>query len=146
MIIRAYEPRDRDAVESLAPRLCIGIAPWIDATAMLDAIRGWVRASLEDGTVFVAEDEGTVVGFACVGERDHFTGLRLAHVGELVVAEDSESRGVGRALMAAVESWARDRGLARILLETGAANDAARAFYARLGFEESEVTLSKAVT
>jgi ribosomal protein S18 acetylase RimI-like enzyme len=45
---------------------------------------------------------------------------------------------------------ARDRdaveGLARIILETGAANTEARAFYAGLGFEESEVTLSKAVT
>lgn len=113
---------------------------------MLDAIRRWVRDSLEGGTVLVAEDEGTIVGFASVKERDHFTGLRLAYVGELAVAELSEGRGVGRALMAAVEAWARERGLARILLETGAANTEARAFYARLGFEDSEVTLSKAVT
>jgi GNAT superfamily N-acetyltransferase len=146
MIVRAYEPRDRDAIEALTPRLCVGIAHWIDAAAMLDAIRGWVYGSVENGTVFVAEDDGTVVGFASVRERDHFTGLRLAYVGELAVAESSEGRGVGRALMAATESWARERGLARILLETGAANGGARAFYARLGFEESEVTLSKSLT
>jgi GNAT superfamily N-acetyltransferase len=146
MVVRAYEPRDRDAVEGLAPRLCAGIATWIDATAMLDAIHRWVRESLESGTVLVAEDEGTIVGFASVKERDHFTGVRLAYVGELAVATEAEGRGVGRALMAAVETWARERGLARILLDTGAANTEARAFYARLGFEESEVTLSKAVT
>lgn len=113
---------------------------------MLQAIQGWVRDSIEGGTIFVAEDEGEVLGFASVKEREHFTGLRLAYVGELVVAELSEGRGVGRALMAAVEGWARDHDLERILLETGAANGAARAFYARLGFDEAEVTLSKAVT
>ena len=146
MIVRAYEPRDRDAIEALTPRLCVGVAHWIDAAAMPEAVRGSVHGSIENGTVLIAEDDGTVVGFASVRQRDHFTGLRLAYVGELAVAEDSEGRGVGRALVTAAESWSRERGLARILLETGAANSAARAFYARLGFEESEVTLSKSLT
>jgi GNAT superfamily N-acetyltransferase len=145
MVIRAYEPRDRDAVEDLVPRLCVGIASWIDPDAMLDAVRRWVRESLERGTVFVADEEGMVLGFASVKARDHFSGARFAYVGELAVAEGSEGRGIGRALMTAVESWARERGLARILLETGAANAGARAFYASIGFEESEVTLSKSV-
>jgi ribosomal protein S18 acetylase RimI-like enzyme len=38
-----------------------------------------------------------------------------------------------------------ERGLARITLETGAANDAARAFYAALGYREEDVRLSRAL-
>ena len=146
MVVRAYEEADRAAVERLVPRLCIGAAGWIDPVAMLDAARGWVRESLRDNTVFVAEDGGAVVGFVTVKDRPHFTGMPEAYVGELVVAEESEGRGVGRALMAAVEDWARERRLVRVSLDTGAANTAARRFYAALGYEESDVRLTKSVT
>jgi len=78
--------------------------------------------------------------------RPHFTGTPEAYVGELVVAEEAEGRGVGRALMAAVEDWARAHGLGRVSLETGAANTAARGFYRALGYDESDVRLTKSVT
>jgi GNAT superfamily N-acetyltransferase len=146
MVIRAYEAGDRESVEELTPRLCIGAADWIDPAAMLDAARGWVRESLDAGTVLVAEDDGAVVGFVSVKERSHFTGAAEAYVGELVVAEAAEGRGVGRSLMAAVEEWARGRGIARVSLDTGAANEGARAFYAALGYAETDVRLSKPVT
>jgi GNAT superfamily N-acetyltransferase len=146
MVVRAYEEADHAAIEKLAPRLQIGVAPWIDAQAALEAVRGWVEASLATNTVFVADENGAVVGFVSVKERTHWSGAREAYVGELVVAEEAEGKGVGRALMAAAEQWARDRGLARMSLETGAANAGARAFYAALGYEESDVSLSRALS
>lgn len=146
MVIRPYDPNDRRAVEALLPRLCIGAAAWIDPDDMLGVVRRWVDESLAGGTVFVAERDGTVVGFVTVTERPHFTGRPEAYVGELAVAEDSARSGVGRALMAAVEDWARERGLARVSLDTGAANAGARRFYEALGYEESDVRLTKAVT
>lgn len=129
----------------------LGAAPWVDLDAMRAAVEGWFGESLErhadgDRAVFVAEGGGRVVGFVTVSERVHFTGSREAYVGELVVAEESERRGVGRALMAAAEDWARGRGLARISLDTGAANADALGFYGALGYEEDDVRLSKAVT
>jgi GNAT superfamily N-acetyltransferase len=151
MPIRLYEPRDRAAVEELIPRLCVGAAGWIDLDAMLASVQGWVRDSLQHAAednhaVFVADDEGRVAGVVTASERRHFTGAREAYVGELVVAGDAEGRGIGRALMDAVEEWARSRGLARVSLETGAANAGARRFYAALGYAEDDVRLSKAVT
>jgi GNAT superfamily N-acetyltransferase len=151
MLIRLYEPRDRPAVEELTPRLCVGAAAWIDVDAMLASVQRWVRDSLEhaaddEHAVFVAEDAGRVVGFVTAAQRRHFTGAREAYVGELVVAADAEGRGAGRALMGAVEEWARGRGVERVSLETGAANAAARRFYAALGYAEDDVRLSKAVT
>ncbi|AWS40337.1 hypothetical protein DKM19_02300 [Streptosporangium sp. 'caverna'] len=148
--IRRYEKADHDAVMALAPRLTEGVAAWRDSIAVADAACGWVRDSVrraEDDrtTVFVAEDAGGVVGFVSVTERSHFTGETDGYIGELVVAHGRERLGVGRALIEAAESWAKDRGHARITLETGAANTNARRFYAALGYSEEEVRLSRAL-
>ena len=98
---------------------------------MLAAVTGWVRGSLdshpaEDREVFVAIVAERLVGLVTVGERQHFTGETDAYVGELVVAEGMERRGVGRLLMRAAEDWGRQRGLKHLTLETGAANGGAR--------------------
>jgi len=45
--------------------------------------------------------------------------------------------------MAAAESWASDRGLRHLTLETGAANQPARGFYRALGYLEEDVRLTK---
>lgn len=45
--------------------------------------------------------------------------------------------------MAAAEEWARSHGLARLSLETGAANTVARRFYEKLGYEVEDVQLSR---
>jgi N-acetylglutamate synthase-like GNAT family acetyltransferase len=69
----------------------------------------------ERGTAvaFVAEVEDRVVGVATAhafasihAERD------VAWLTTLVVAQDARHRGVGRALVAAAEGWARDHSLA----------------------------------
>jgi GNAT superfamily N-acetyltransferase len=51
--------------------------------------------------------------------------------------------GIGRALVATVERWARSFGYTRITLETGALNQTARAFYHQLGYTEEEVVLTR---
>jgi GNAT superfamily N-acetyltransferase len=146
--VRPYRPDDREAVLRLADRLAIGVAPWRDAGAILTAVRGWVRGAIEatagPGAVLVAEDaRGVVVGFVSVEPGRHWSGQEQAYVGELIVAEAAEGRGVGRALMEAAEEWARGRGYGMLVLETGAANARARAFYARLGYAEEDVRLTK---
>jgi GNAT superfamily N-acetyltransferase len=148
MLVRRYQPGDREAALGLAPRLTVGVAPWRDPEAVLDAVRSWVRdavASTEEGhAVFVAENRsGRLVGLVGVGRCTHFSGAVDGYVGELVVSEDHEGQGVGRALMAAAEQWAVERGLTRMTLETGAGNAGARAFYRRLGYVEEEVRLTR---
>lgn len=148
MLVRPFRPEDRDAVLTLADRLTIGVAPWRGGEAVLAAVRGWVAGSLaasgDERAVFVAEDRpGEIAGFVSVERSTHWSGEVQAHVGELVVAEAHEGRGVGRALMAAAEGWARERGHRILVLETGAANAGARAFYARLGYAEEDIRLAK---
>lgn len=135
---------------TMAQRLQEGVAAWRDPEAVRLAVIGWVRESLEDlsdpdSGAFVAEWDGEVVGFVCVSERPHFTGDIDAYIGELVVSRAAERSGVGRALADAAEDWGRSRGRKRVVVDTGAANVPARRFYAALGFEEEDITISRAI-
>jgi ribosomal protein S18 acetylase RimI-like enzyme len=154
MIVRPFERQDQDAVLALSRRLTIGVAAWRDPERVAHAARGWVEGSLAAAdrpghAMFVAVAggaegaKGDVLGFVSVGETNHFTGQVDGYVGELVTAEALEGRGVGRALMAAAENWARQRGLSNLTLETGAANIRARKFYEHLGYLEEEVRLTR---
>jgi GNAT superfamily N-acetyltransferase len=149
--IRPYEERDRQVARSLAARLTIGVAPWRNPTAVRHAVQEWVESSLNESTaegraVFVAVHGEDVVGLISIGIRTHFTGDVDAYVGELVVAESMERRGVGARLLHAAEAWAVARGLERLTLDTGAANTGARAFYAAAGYEEEDVRLTKKIS
>jgi ribosomal protein S18 acetylase RimI-like enzyme len=149
--IRPATASDKAGILELAPRLAEGVAAWRDQAAALAAGRGWLEGSLTaaaagEGAVFVAVDGDEVLGVISVGPRRHFTGELDGYVGELAVAGAASRRGIGRALVEAAHGWAADRGLVNLTLHTGAANTAARAFYAALGFIEEEVRLTRAVT
>src|SRR4051812_16932719 len=146
--IRPYHERDRSDAMSLANGLEIGVAPWRDQAAVRSAVTGWIDRSLNESTapghaVYIALIAEEVVGLITVGTREHFTGEVNAYVGELIVAESMERRGIGTRLMQAAESWATEHGLMRVALETGAANAGARAFYASLGCDEEDVRLTR---
>ena len=145
---RPFEASDRAAVLDLAPRLTIGIAPWLDADAFLAAAHEWIVGSIEEigrgRAVFVAEDvHGTCLGFVSIGRSVHFTGTEQAYIGELAVAAHAEGKGVGRALLLRAEGWAREQGLKRVALDTGATNVRARDFYEHFGYAEESVKLVK---
>jgi ribosomal protein S18 acetylase RimI-like enzyme len=147
MHVRPYSSFDRESVLALAPRLTEGVAGWRDPDAVLDAVVGWVRESIEtagdpDHLVLVAEVDGHAVGFVTAVESRHWSGSADAYIGELVVDSAVEGQDIGRALVDAVREWAKVRGLGAVTLETGAANVRARGFYAAIGFAEEGVRLT----
>jgi GNAT superfamily N-acetyltransferase len=150
MQVRRCCEHDAVAVRELGSRLTTGVAPWRDQTAVLAAVCGWVESALDgqddQHPVFVAESDGRVVGFAAAGTRKHWAGDTDAYIGELVVASDHTERGIGRALVGAIETWARQFGYGRVTLETGAQNHEARSFYQRLGYTDEEVVLTRALS
>lgn len=146
--IRRARAADRAFLEELAPRLAVGAAPWIDPAAMLLTMRGFLLGDLEktgpEAAMFVAEVEnGSPVGAVAIEQGKHFTGEPQDYIGELAVTEAAEGSGAGAALLAAAEAWARQHGASRIVLDTGAANTRARAFYSRHGYGEESVKLVK---
>ncbi|MCZ2816839.1 GNAT family N-acetyltransferase [Modestobacter sp. VKM Ac-2984] len=150
LTIRPAVPGDHDAVQALAGELTAGMPPWRPADGAATAAKSWVvdacRAADDDHVLLVATSaEEDVLGFAGASARRHFSGEREAYLGELVVAPGARRRGVGTLLVAAVEAWVRSRGLHRVTLDTGSANHWARELYARLGYAEEQVTLSRAL-
>jgi GNAT superfamily N-acetyltransferase len=145
-LIRPVTPDDVPAVVGLAPRLTIGVAPWRDVEAVSAAVRRWVENSARPeacGAAFVCVAAGDVIGFVSVSSTEHFAGEPDAYIGELMVDDRFERRGVGRLLVDAAERWARGAGYRCITLHTGAANDRARSFYGQLGYIEEDVKLTK---
>jgi GNAT superfamily N-acetyltransferase len=147
--IRLAVPGDEAFLERLAPRFAIGIAPWRSAVAMAATARRWLLDDLErarhgGAMVFIAQTDTSVpIGAVAVAPSQHFTGTPEATIGELAVLEEWEGQGVGAALIAAAEAWAREHGAPRISLATGVANSRALAFYARHGYHQEDVRLSK---
>jgi ribosomal protein S18 acetylase RimI-like enzyme len=148
--IRPYRPADRDQVMTIAPRLTEWVASWREPAAVLPAVQGWVRDSIEalgqpGHAVYVAADGEHVVGLVTVSEHTHFSSQVDAYVGELAVEAGMERRGIASQLMTAAEAWAAARGLRFLTLETGAANQPARELYRKLGYQEEDVRLTKAI-
>lgn len=144
--IRPVEPGDAEDVLRLAPRLMAGVDPSRPAGPVREAVVGWVAESLaaaatEGHAGWVAAVGGRVVGFVSVAEEEHWSGEVDAWVGELVVDAHHERLGIARSLVAQVEGWAVGRGLRRVRLTTGVLNHGALAFYGRLGYQPTEVTL-----
>ena len=68
---------------------------------------------------------------------------RRGHVEVVVVAARHRRCGVGRRLMDAAASWARAHGAVELVLTTWAGNEAADAFYRRLGYQPLSTVLSQ---
>jgi GNAT superfamily N-acetyltransferase len=139
--VRPATPADRDLVLALVPRLrAFGSVPLRSPDeldrAEHEALERALRAPEEDELLLVAELNGEgLIGVAYAQtQTDYFTRERHGHLGILIVAERGEGRGVGRALLSAVESWASERDYRFLSLNVFAANERARAVYERAGF------------
>jgi L-amino acid N-acyltransferase len=89
----------------------------------------------------VAEADGAVRGFASYGQFR--AGVGYAHTMEhtIVLGPDARGRGLGRALMTAIEDHARLGGAHSIYAGVSAENPEGRAFHAAMGYSHV-VTLS----
>ncbi|NKE72266.1 GNAT family N-acetyltransferase [Nitrospiraceae bacterium HYJII51-Mn-bac16s-1-B09] len=91
--------------------------------------------------VFVAEENGPLVGFLELGLRSVAEGCissPVPYVEGWYVEADRRRRGIGRALMNAAEGWSRAHGYTEIGSDTEVVNRLSRDAHAALGFEEVE--------
>ena len=94
------------------------------------------RLGLVGDRVFVAELDGRTVGLGHLQVTPAIERERpAAKIGALVVDQAHRGRGVGRALVEALEAEARARGCELLYLTTAERRDEAHAFYERLGLE-----------
>jgi aminoglycoside 6'-N-acetyltransferase I len=136
--IRLGIPSDLDTVTGLCAAL------WPDESA---SELGEHAASILSGrplstlplVLFAAEVDGEVVGFIEVGLRSHADGCDIRHpVGFIegwYVQPRVQGCGVGRALMAAAEQWARSQGAFELASDTWIDHETSQGAHAALGFE-----------
>jgi len=101
-------------------------------------------AAFPSAVALVAEVDERVAGvITCHLLPSIHASAVVAWLTTLVVDSRSQSRGIGRTLVAAVESWARDAGAVRISVTSGSHRSGAHAFYERIGYDRSGVRLTK---
>ena len=90
-----------------------------------------------DSAVLVAErDDGALIGFVTGYQDMHSVryGYRV-WVEDLAVDPEERSKGVGKALLDAAKSWARERGATHLELDSALTRTDAHRFYDREGAE-----------
>lgn len=94
---------------------------------------------------FIAEDDSSRrLGLVhAEASTDSVTAEPCAYVTVLAVTEAAESKGVASRLMQAAEDWARQQGFRLICLDVFANNRRARDFYARHGYQDDSLRLTK---
>jgi ribosomal protein S18 acetylase RimI-like enzyme len=115
-----------------------------DRQALLDALHG----RIEHAAILVAElsPGGERAGYVFATTRhDFFTRAAHAHVEVIAVEGDTERRGVARALMDAIEHWAKRRGYRWVTLNVFDRNTRAKALYGSLGYEAETIHFRKAL-
>jgi aminoglycoside 6'-N-acetyltransferase I len=95
--------------------------------------------SREPESVLVAEVEGELVGFAELSIRPRADGCvtdRVAYLEGWYVEPDWRGHGLGKALVAAAERWARQQGCLELASDTDIDNELSLKVHKALGFEE----------
>jgi ribosomal protein S18 acetylase RimI-like enzyme len=132
--IRRAEPRDVDAVLGLLAGL--GRPPADDPEPQRQVFLD--HLAFDDAAVFVAEDEGAVVGVASLWIRPRLSMTTAeAWLAELCVAPTHRRRGAGRELVDACVREAQRRGCHRLVLECASEREDAHGFYEACGFRHT---------
>ena len=107
-----------------------------------------VWLSDKDKALFIATEGLEVTGFAQIEKRavpdlGFLIGNDHGHFATIIVARQWQRKGIGRALVAAAEAWAKAQGFKELRLTVWDFNSAAKSFYRSLGFRPAIQTLIK---
>ena len=124
------------------------------------AVIGWVRgvyptaataeAALENGELFVLEEECAVLGAAIINQKqvDVYENGGWAYdaspaevmvLHTLVISPRAAGKGYGKQFVAYYEDYARAKGCRVLRMDTNARNKRARSMYAGLGYREAGI-------
>lgn len=105
--------------------------PWNDPAADVALAR-----QTPSSDVLVGRIDGRIVASAMVGSDGH-----RGYAYYVAVEPELQGLGLGAALMAEVETWAKSRGCPKLHVLVRSANAEAMAFYERLGFARDDAVV-----
>jgi len=119
-----------------------GYRRFYEQPADLESARRFIQARLQagDSVILVAERAGQLVGFTQL--YPSFSSLSMKRVwilNDLFVATEHRRGGLGQALMAAAEGYARETAAKGLVLATQKANASAKALYEGRGWKLDQV-------
>ena len=137
--IRPAQPEDAATLVALGATVGREPEAWLlnsDGWRSVGEERRYIRARKRhpDAAVYVADDDGAVVGRLSVARDPHSASRHVADLG-IMVAATHRRRGIGSALLAAAERWARQAGVTKLELHVLPHNAPAIGLYGKHGYE-----------
>lgn len=153
-LIRLADVDDDAFILGMVPRFTdFSLPAWRRRNECISGIREDLARHLGDqpagSFMFIAEDRGNGerVGFIHLKKvQDFFNGRMNCHISDMAVAQGVEGRGIGRALLAHAEAWAREHHCHMLSLAVFPGNERARKLYADSGFDVDLLRLAKPLT
>jgi aminoglycoside 6'-N-acetyltransferase I len=133
---------DKCGTDQLPQWVALRIALWPDEDAQQIAAEASGMLAQADLLVLVAREGEAVIGFAEAAIRnDYVNGCEtspVAFVEGIYVVPQQRRRGVAKAMIAAIEAWAEQRGLRELASDALLDNAKSHAMHEALGFAETE--------
>lgn len=127
--IRRATIDDLESIISLAEQLGYPTSP----EAMTNRLNSIL--STPEKVIFVADPgDGKAAGYIQAGQHISLEVDPLVEIDGLVVSKDHRRQGIGAALIAAVEDWARSLSIQTVRLHTNIIREESHRFYKDLGF------------
>ena len=138
MILRPAEARDAPAVAAIwNPVIRETAATFTTLEKTPDGLAADFAVRAAEGKLFLlAEEAGELLGFATYFQFRNGPGYARTMEHSIILAPAARGRGVGRALMAALEDHAKAAGVHSLWAGVSAENSAGIAFHRSVGFAE----------
>jgi len=103
----------------------------------LEMRRQWFRIKQAQGfPVFIAEDDGKVVGFSSIGPFRAWAAYKYSVENSVYVAADQRGKGIGKLLIAPLIEAAEQLNMHTIIAGIDATNEASITLHRNFGFKE----------
>jgi phosphinothricin acetyltransferase len=139
MIIRAATDADLDAILAIHNHAILNTsAIWVEETVDRAEREAWFAERTRNGQpVIVAEEDGTVVGFASYSQWRPRPGYRHTVEDSVYISGTHHARGIGRALVTRLIEHAKAAGHHVMLADIESGNTASIALHKSMGFVDA---------
>ena len=138
IIIRSAEENDLPAILDIYNEAILYTTAVYDYRPhAMEMRKQWFDAKKQQGfPVFVAEEEGTVIGFSSIGPFRAWEAYKYTVENSVYVKDGNRGKGVGKLLMEPLIKAARELGMHTIVSGVDATNESSIRLHEYFGFKE----------